>query len=45
MVEKQGGCVFLLFTVYERWAFKNAFITYASYAPDVLFWTVLYAYI
>ena len=28
--------------VHERSALKNSFSTYVCYAPDVLFWTVLY---
>ena len=28
--------------VHERRVVKNSFITYVCYAPDVLFWTVLY---
>ena len=34
--------ILLHMIVFERWAFKNLFITYVCYAPDVLFWTVLY---
>ena len=45
---KDVGYKFLLnlfqwyFVVYKLWAVKNSVSTYVCYAPDSLFWTVLY---